>query len=116
MGVRQDARDIIARADVVAFASEWEGLSIVALEALAAATPVVSTDVQGMHELLDGGAGAIVPKDDGASLAAAILALLSDRREREAMGRAGRALIEREFSLRGMIEAYLGLYSELLIA
>jgi glycosyltransferase involved in cell wall biosynthesis len=112
-GVRSDAREIIARADVVAFSSEWEGRSIVALEALAAGTPVVSTDIQGMRELLACGGGAIVALDDGTALGERIVELLRDDTQRRAMGEAGRELIERSFSLERMIDAYERLYARL---
>jgi glycosyltransferase involved in cell wall biosynthesis len=112
-GRRSDAREIIARAQILVFSSDWEGLSIAALEALAAGTPVVSTDVEGMRELLAGGAGAIVPLDDGTSLGQRILALLNDEPSRRAMGGAGRELIAREFSLGEMIDNYVRLYEKL---
>lgn len=115
-GRRSDAREIIARAQVLVFSSEWEGLSIAALEALAAGTPVISTDVQGMRELLAGGAGAIVPLDDGTGLGKRIAVLLADQAEQAAMGRTGRELIEREFSLNGMVESYEHLYEILAVA
>lgn len=113
LGARDDARDLIARADLVAFSSDWEGLSIAALESLAASTPVVSTDVEGMRDLLTGGAGAIVERDDGSGLAERIGALLADPAGRAAMGREGRALIERQFSLDGMVSAYEQRYQAL---
>jgi glycosyltransferase involved in cell wall biosynthesis len=113
IGRRSDAREIIARAQVLVFSSDWEGLSIAALEALAAGTPVVSTDVEGMRELLAGGAGAIVPLDDGTKLGERLLALLNDEPERLAMGRAGRELIASEFSLEQMIDSYVRLYEQL---
>ena len=57
LGARPDARAIIAASDLLVFSSEWEGLSIAALEALAAGVPVVSTPVEGMRVIQDGGAG-----------------------------------------------------------
>src|SRR6185312_11501751 len=51
-GIRADAATIIARSDLLVFSSEWEGLSIAALEALARGVPVVSTAVEGTRELL----------------------------------------------------------------
>lgn len=112
-GVRADAREILARADIVAFSSEWEGLSLAALEALAAGTPVVATDVQGMRELLASGAGAVVPLDDGTALGERIVSVLRDEQARRAMGEAGRALIERRFSVDGMVDRYELLYRRL---
>ncbi len=113
-GRRSDAREIIARAQILVFSSNWEGLSIAALEALAAGTPVVSTDVEGMRELLAGGAGAIVPIDDGTSLGQRILALLNDKTELLAMGRTGSELVAREFSLEKMVDSYVNLYEQLI--
>jgi glycosyltransferase involved in cell wall biosynthesis len=112
-GQRADAREIIARADVVVFSSDWEGLSIAALEALAAGTPVISTDVHGMRELLADGAGAVVALDGGRALGERLLTLLRDEAERDAMGRAGRELIAREYSLEQMIDSYVELYERL---
>ncbi len=107
-GVRDDVPALLGRADLVVFSSIWEGLSIVALEALAAGVPLVSTDVAGTRELLATGAGLIVPHEDEA-LAAAIGALLADPAERERMGAAGRALHAERFSTARMCAAYRGL-------
>jgi glycosyltransferase involved in cell wall biosynthesis len=113
-GVRADARTVMARADLVVFSSDWEGLSIAALEALAAGTPVVSTDVQGMRGLLvESGAGAVVPLDDGTALGERVLSLLRDDRERQAMGEAARRLIADQYSIESMIDAYESLYERL---
>jgi glycosyltransferase involved in cell wall biosynthesis len=113
-GSRSDATKIIARVQLLVFSSDSEGLSIAALEALAAGTPVVSTDVEGMRELLAGGAGAIVPLDDGTALGERIIELLDDESELLHMGRTGSELVAREFSLEKMIDAYEELYEQLI--
>jgi glycosyltransferase involved in cell wall biosynthesis len=112
-GARSDARDLIARADVLVFSSDWEGLSIAALEALAAGTPVVATDVQGMRELLQTGAGSVVALDDGEALGDEIVSVLRSPSRLTAMGAAGRALVGRDFALDTMITAYEQLYRQL---
>ena len=112
-GVRSDARALIARSDLLVFSSDWEGLAMAALEALAAGVPLVSTDVEGMRELLDSGAGVVVDRDPE-SLAEAIVALLEDPSRRAALGSAGRALVEREFSPSTMVSAYQELYRGLI--
>ncbi|OLE36374.1 MAG: hypothetical protein AUG48_07590 [Actinobacteria bacterium 13_1_20CM_3_68_9] len=111
-GLRRDARPLIARSDVVAFSSDWEGLPMVALEALAAGVPVVSTEVEGMSELLGTGAGVVVPPDADA-LAREIVALIRAPDRRAQMGRTGRERIATEFSVERMVAAYQGLYREL---
>lgn len=112
-GVRSDAREIIARADIVAFSSDWEGLSIAALEALAAGTPVVSTDVQGMRGLLESGGGAIVPLDDGTALGERIVGLLHSESDRRTMGSTGRTLIAHDYSIDRMVANYEEVYTRL---
>lgn len=64
----------MARADVVALPSRWEGLPTVLVEALAVGAPVVATDCStGPRELLDGGRhGPLVPVDDAQALARAL--------------------------------------------
>jgi glycosyltransferase involved in cell wall biosynthesis len=111
-GVRRDARELIARADVLVFSSHWEGLSIAALEGLAAGTPVVSTDVEGMRELLSGGAGRLVPPGDPEALAGAVVEVLRSPELRAAMGAAGRDLVSRRYAPAAMRDAYLALYRD----
>ncbi len=112
-GPRTDARQLIARADVLVFSSNWEGLSIAALEALAAGTPVVSTDVAGMRELLGSGAGTIVPSWEPSELAAAVVRLLDDDALRLQMADAGRRLAADRFSIGVMEDRYAELYARL---
>jgi len=64
----------MAHADLFAFASRWEGLGFVLIEALAMGTPVVSTDCpSGPREILaDGRYGELVPVDDHQAMAHAM--------------------------------------------
>jgi glycosyltransferase involved in cell wall biosynthesis len=110
-GIRDDARALIARSDVIAFSSDWEGMSIVALEAIAAGTPVVATDVEGMRELLDTGAGVLTSRDPG-DIADAIIDLLRDPARRAAMGAIGRSRAAAEFSVARMVRSYEEVYRE----
>jgi glycosyltransferase involved in cell wall biosynthesis len=112
-GERSDATELIARADVLVFSSDWEGLSIAALEAMATGTPVLSTDVQGMHELLADGAGEVVPLDNGELLGEKLADLLVDSARRKSMGAAGERLIETKFSAAAMTDAYEQRYQQL---
>jgi glycosyltransferase involved in cell wall biosynthesis len=69
----------MAHARVFALSSAWEGLPVALIEALALGTPVVATACEsGPHEILDGGKyGTLVPVDDDAALAQALLAQLN---------------------------------------
>lgn len=111
-GLRADARELIARSQLIVFSSDWEGMPVVALEALAAGVPVVSTDVEGMRELLANDAGLIV-KRSAAALADGVVGLLDSPRERERMGYAGRRRVATEYSIDAMVSAYRRIYAEL---
>jgi glycosyltransferase involved in cell wall biosynthesis len=109
-GARDDAPALMAAADVVVFSSNWEGLSVAALEALAAGTPVVSTPVEGMREL----PVVRTASFDPAELGDAVAALLADAPRRAALGAAGRRLVAERYSAQAMVAAYERLYRELL--
>jgi glycosyltransferase involved in cell wall biosynthesis len=110
-GIRQDARAVIERSDVIAFSSDWEGMSIVALEAIASGTPVVATAVEGMRELLETGAGVLTSRDPH-HLAGEIVDLLRDPARRAAMGAIGRSRAAAEFSVERMVRSYEDVYRE----
>jgi glycosyltransferase involved in cell wall biosynthesis len=112
-GARPDARDIIARSLALVFSSNWEGLSVAALEAMSAGVPVVSTDVEGMREMLGSGAGVMVGRDP-AALADAMSALLDEPAAAERMGATGRELTRTAYSPAAMTTAYDELYDELI--
>jgi glycosyltransferase involved in cell wall biosynthesis len=109
-GLRHDARDLIARADLVALTSDSEGLPLVVLEALGAGVPVVSTAVPGTTELLSSGAGTVVGDFTAEAVARALSQVLGDPALRERQGEEGRRLVATRHSLAAMVEGYRDLY------
>lgn len=69
--------DLLAAADVMALASEREGLANVWLEALACGTPVIAPSVGGIAEVLDRPAAGRIVERSAAAFADAIPALLA---------------------------------------
>ena len=72
----------LARADVFALASHWEGSSTALLEALAVGVPVVATRQAGDARFVldEGRFGALADADDPPTIAAAIVAQLGEKR------------------------------------
>lgn len=107
----EDKHLLLGRADVFCLPSAAEGFSVAVLEALAAGTPVLLTPGCGFPEAQAAGAGRIVDPATG-PLAQALLEMLSDARGLQAMGRAGRGLVERRYSWDRVVDALLEAYRE----
>jgi glycosyltransferase involved in cell wall biosynthesis len=109
-GYRADVRQLMAAFDAYANSSQFEGVSLTILEAMASALPVVATRVGGNPEVvIDHETGYLVP-GIARALSDAIGTLIYDERRRRAMGDAGRFRVKRHFSIARMVEAYAGVY------
>lgn len=112
---RREALVWTLAADVVVSASRYETLSLSVLEAAALGRPVVATDVAGTRQALAGSPGLIVPPEDPALLADAMVAVLqrghAGQREAEESGRAIRQRLRRDFDEAGraLNQLYRGL-------
>jgi glycosyltransferase involved in cell wall biosynthesis len=112
-GLRRDIPALLAASDIFTLSSSWEGLPLAAVEAMAAARPVVLTDVGACRELVpDTSTGIVVPPGDPAALAAAYLELLENPARRRAMGSAARARVRETYSIEAVARAYEALYAE----
>ena len=97
---QQQVARMMADADVLVLPSYDEGLPLVILEALAHGVPVVCTPVGEIPAVLtDGATACFVEPGDAAGIAAALQRVLREPGLLEALGRNGRALYERQFSL-----------------
>lgn len=115
LGPRDDVPMLLQLADGFVLPSHTEGLPLTVLEAMATGLPVVATRVGGIPEVVtDGKTGLLVPPGDLAALAAAIGRILQDPTGARRMGQAGRAQVEREFSLGRMVERTEQFYAELI--
>jgi glycosyltransferase involved in cell wall biosynthesis len=72
-GFRRDVAATLSAFDLSVFPSLWEGTPITAFEALAMGKPIVSTDADGLLDILTHDRDAlIVPRRDASALASAI--------------------------------------------
>lgn len=92
-------RDLYATAAVLALPTRSDGMPTVILEAFCCGTPVVSTDVGAISELVDDTTGALLPRAETEPLARALqhILQLSDV-ERNAIAVAARARVQSRFT------------------
>lgn len=103
--------DIALVPSVVARNHDREGSPTVAKEAGACCVPVIGTYHAGIPEIVDDGTtGLLVPERHVPALADAMTTLLDDPDLRDAMGRAARKKIEREFNLHRQVDELEDLY------
>jgi glycogen(starch) synthase len=106
---------LYARADVFVHATHFEGSSLVTLEAMAHALPVVATRAGGIPDkVVDGETGRLVAPGNVAALAAALQELASRADLGTAMGERGRQRALEHFSWPVLARRTLAVYEELL--
>ena len=114
LGQRSDVPELMAAADVFVLPSVFEGLPLVALEAMAAALPVVGTLVCGIAEAVEHDRTGRLVERDASSLARCIVDLLNDPQEAARLGAAGRRRVQLDFSAARMARDMVAIYQELL--
>ena len=112
LGRRGDVPALMVASDIFVSSSLWEGLPIALLEAMSAGLPVVSTAVGDVPQVLVEGAGLMTPPANPPALAQAILHLLDNPAEREAMSRAAYTHVMAAYGPQLWTERLVGLYEE----
>ena len=115
LGYRADIPSVMAAFDILVFPSHAESFGVVLIEAMAMGLPVVTTNCDGVLDIVvDGVTGIMVPPKDGRRLAEAMDTLLQDASRRVRMGAAGRKRVEEMFDQEKQINRLEALYYELL--
>lgn len=110
----EDVPAVLQSLDIFAMPSTWEGFGVAAIEASAMELPVVASNIHGIPDVVLGGrTGILAPPRDPAAVAAAIRRLARDPSLRRAMGRAGRAYVEREYRWQDNAACMERLYEEM---
>jgi glycosyltransferase involved in cell wall biosynthesis/GNAT superfamily N-acetyltransferase len=112
-GFRDDAVRVMGACDVFTLASQWEGLPVALMEALALGLPVVATNVGGvaeeMHDDID---ALLVPPNDSTALADALERAVNDSALRERLGAASFARAG-DFDVHRAVDRIEATYTEL---
>ncbi|MDF2387726.1 glycosyltransferase [Nostoc ellipsosporum NOK] len=105
-----------AAGDVCIVPSYYEPFGLVAIEAMAARTPVIASDVGGLqHTVVHGETGLLVPPQDSNALKNAIASLLENCILREKYGNAAQNWVQSRFSTQGVAAQVHELYQSLTV-
>jgi glycosyltransferase involved in cell wall biosynthesis len=111
-GYVPDASSLLGAFDLLAIPSRYEGLGLVAIEGMLAGVPIVASDIEGLVEAI-GDSGRLVPAEDTAALAAAILELASDPGRLRTLAEDAARHARRSFPYERMIEETARVYDRL---
>ena len=112
LGERADVVDVLAAADIFALTSQYEGMPLAVMEAMARGLPVVASAVSGVPEEM-GETGQLLPDPQHepqalvSELVATICAWSTDAARRRTVGHAGRRRAELLFTQERMLADYL---------
>ena len=110
-GSRHDVAQVLARSQIFALATKWEGFPISILEAMRAGLPAVVSDVGGVSEaVVDGQTGFLTKSGDVSATAERLDRLLASPELRLRMGNAARDRYEKYFTLDRMLRKTLAVY------
>jgi len=100
-------------ADVLVMPSHYESFGMVALEAMACATPVIATQVGGLAFLVkDGETGFVVPDDDPVAMGERLAQLICQDNLRKKLGEQAHTYAQ-QYSWKMIVEQIIGVYQEL---
>jgi glycosyltransferase involved in cell wall biosynthesis len=110
-GWQEDMPAVYRQADIVCLPSYREGLPRTLVEAAACGRALVAADVPGCRSIVRHGKnGLLVPVRDSKALAEALCTLILDAGLRQEMGRRGREIVVREYSMERVLGDTLFLY------
>jgi glycosyltransferase involved in cell wall biosynthesis len=115
LGSCERIAELLDVSEICVLSSKAEGFSNSILEYMAAARPVVATNVGGASELVaEGETGYLVASGDDETMAARLVSLLQDPQKAKAMGESGKRLVEQKFSCEAQLRHTEELYNRLL--
>jgi len=107
LGARADELSVLRAAEVGWIAADADAGAFAALDFMALRIPVIAARRALMeHYVADGIAGVLLSSAEPPATAAAVSAFLARDDQRAAMGNAGRARLEREFSFDAMVSGF----------
>ena len=114
-GFRKDMAHLFSAMDVFVYPAYAEAFGLVLIEAMAMGLPVVSSNCDGVPEIVeDGKTGRLISSRNSKALTEAVLQMLDDSKQLENYGRAGRERVFEVFDFRKVVTRNEELYKKLI--
>ena len=112
-GYREDIPAILSFTDLGIISSVAEGIPQFLFQIMAMGKPVIATAVGGIPEIVTSGVnGLLIPPEDPAALAKALVQVLGDPGSARRLGEEGRRLVEKEYTVEKMAEKVYRVYQQ----
>lgn len=114
LGERNDVFNLMKSADCFILTSNWEGLGIVFLEAMACKLPVIGSEVDGIPEIVkDGENGFLINRLDYEETSTKIEQIYNNKKLRKKMGGKGHKFVK-DFEIKKVVKEYEEIYERVL--
>ena len=110
LGLRTDVPSVLAASDYVVMCSHYEGLSLSSIEGMSSGKPFLASDVDGLHEIVDG-YGVLFKHEDAKDFADAIIKLDSDLEYRNKIIKHCQEKAAK-YDISVMVDKYLAVYED----
>lgn len=107
-GIRSDIPQLLKTADIIVMSSHWEGLSLSSIEGMSSGKPFVASDVDGLHEIVNG-YGVLFQEGNDKALSETILKLIQNKTLYANIAEKCQKRAT-EFDLHTTIDSYLSIY------
>ncbi len=115
-GYRKDMPAVMRMIDLFVIVPKWEAFGLVLVEAMAAAKPIVATDMGGIPEVVkDKVNGLLVPYKDIKALSKAIIYMIENKEKAAEMGRKGYEIARSRFNYEDHIDKIEEIYYQSLL-
>lgn len=110
VGLKDDISLFLKDADLFIFPSQYEGVPMSLIEAMASGLPIIASNVGGIPDMITDMANGILIEPNEEQLFSAIVNIVRDEDKRENIGK-GAILASERFSATSMCEKYISIYN-----
>ncbi|MDR6760629.1 glycosyltransferase involved in cell wall biosynthesis [Flavobacterium sp. 2755] len=112
LGIRMDVPRLLKTADITVLSTNWEGLSLSAIESMNSGKPFIASNVAGMSDLING-SGILFEKGNHQELAFYIKKLINEKDFYEVIVNSCKKRAK-QFDIQSMVEKHIDLYESMI--